>query len=256
MPPVHDQALCIRSWEWSETSQTLSLFSRTMGIVRGLAKGSRRPNAAFSGGIDLLTRGRFGVIVRPNSELALITEWDLVQTFPALRTSLAVHHAGLYVADLIHHMVRDHDPHTPLYDITVATLAGMASSDDIPEALLRFQWSVLDECGFRPVVEDDVNTQSPLAPARTYRFDPNLGGFLADPPEDAGPDHPAAGAWRVRGETRAVLAAIASPENPSDLAPSALALERANRLLASYIRHVLGTEPPTMPVIFGHRLAR
>jgi len=33
-------------------------------------------------------------------------------------------------------------------------------------------------------------------------------------------------------------------------------VDRANRLLASYLRYVLGTEPPTMGLVFGGRLPR
>jgi hypothetical protein len=33
-------------------------------------------------------------------------------------------------------------------------------------------------------------------------------------------------------------------------------VERANRLLASHLRYVLGTEPPTMGLVFAGKLAR
>ena len=56
MPAQHDQAICIRHWDYSETSQTVGLFGRTLGCFRGLAKGARRERGSFSGGLDLLTR--------------------------------------------------------------------------------------------------------------------------------------------------------------------------------------------------------
>lgn len=49
MPPVSDDAVCIRHWDWSETSQTVSLFTRGHGLVRALAKGSKRPKSPYSG---------------------------------------------------------------------------------------------------------------------------------------------------------------------------------------------------------------
>ena len=56
MPTITDQAIVIRRWDFSETSQTVSLFTRDHGIVRGLAKGAKREKGDFSGGLDLLTR--------------------------------------------------------------------------------------------------------------------------------------------------------------------------------------------------------
>ena len=61
-----DQAICIRHWDWSETSQTVSLFCRASGILRGLAKCARRERGSFSGGIDLLARGEVVAVVKPD----------------------------------------------------------------------------------------------------------------------------------------------------------------------------------------------
>jgi DNA repair protein RecO (recombination protein O) len=254
MPATIDEAICIRQWDWSETSQTCALFTRGLGLVRALAKGSRRPKSPYSGGVEILTRGRIGLIVRPNSELALLTEWDLIDMFPALRANLRVHHAGLYIADLIGHSIHDHDPHIALYDATLECLRLLRGPEDVASALLKFQWSVLLETGYKPALDADVRTGEELAPARSYRFSASLGGLAADAGPETGADH----AWRVRARTiellrgleRDGLAGVAAGEHEPQ------AVDRANRLLASYVRYVLGAEPPTMGLVFGARLPR
>ncbi len=250
-----DEGVCIRQWDWSETSQTVSVFTRGLGLVRAIAKGSKRPKAPFSGGIELLTRARLGLILKPTAELGLMTEWDLQETFPALRRTLRANHAGLYVADLVHHAVHDHDPHPALYDALVAALRHLGSTPDphdngwLELGLVRFQWAVLVETGYRPVLDRDVATGGPLdETAPGYRFDPALGGVRMN---DDG--------WRVRAETirtlRRVVLISEEPAAEPDAAETAT-LERCNRLLASYIRYVLGVEPKTMPILFGPRLPR
>ena len=56
MSRFKDQAVCIRMIDWSETSQIVALLTREHGVLRGLAKGSKRmsPSAIsrFSGGIE------------------------------------------------------------------------------------------------------------------------------------------------------------------------------------------------------------
>jgi DNA repair protein RecO (recombination protein O) len=245
-----DEALCIRHWEWSETSQTVALFSRGHGVVRALAKGSRRPKAPYSGGVELLTCAEMGLIVRPQSELALLTYWDLRRTFPALRSVLAAHNAGIYMADMILQFVRDHDPHPGLYESTLAALERMRTGADVPAAVLGFQWALLSECGFRPVLDADARTGESLDGEGEYLFHAGLGGLLA---ARNTPSEIASGAWRVRAETVELLRRLAS----EGVGPSpASAVERANRLLASYARHVLGYQTSTMGVLFGDQLAQ
>lgn len=248
MPSVHDDALCIRHWDWSETSQTVSLFTRGHGVVRALAKGAKRPKGHFSGGIELLTLAQASLILQPHAELGLLTEWDLAETFPALRRSLSAHNAGLYIADLIHHFVTDRDPHSALFDSTIAALRSLGDADAPTGPLLRFQWSLLSATGYRPRLD-------PVGPAAdspaTFRFSPADGGLIG---EGVGTAQGASSAWPVRAETIELLrrlgAAPASEPGPPQV------VERANRLLAAYIRFVLGREPRTLPVVFGNDLPR
>ena len=72
MPVAHDQGVCIRHWDFSETSQTVSLFGRGLGLVRGLAKGARRERGSFSGGIGLLARGEIVAVVKPEHVALLL----------------------------------------------------------------------------------------------------------------------------------------------------------------------------------------
>lgn len=281
-----DEALCIRQWDFSETSQTVSLLCRGLGLVRGLAKGAKRATHPYSGGIELLTRGNVGVIARPSSDLALITEWDLQETFPALRRSLAAHHVGLYLAELIQHAVQDHDPHPRLYGEAVLALQSLDTELDHSPILARFQWALLVETGYKPELERDVVTALPLPESPWYFFDPALGGLVAPAASSSGSggleghssshddddhSHDARSLWRVRRETIdailemnvAVEVSAAARSCPAALrsgvdsrARSSQSLVRAARFLAAYARHVFGREPRTMSLLFGHKLPR
>ncbi|MGE3108510.1 MAG: DNA repair protein RecO [Phycisphaerales bacterium] len=264
MPATIDEGLCIRQWDFSETSQTVSVLCRRAGLVRGLAKGSRRATHPYSGGIELLTRALIGIIPRPSAELALITEWDLQETFPALRRSLAAHHAGLYVADLIQHAVHDHDPHPRLYDEAILALRSLEHPAARDSILTRFQWALLAETGYKPELLHDAASGRPLPPAAWHFFDPRLGA-LTSPPASADPEPPShahhPSLWRVRRETISALLAISqtvergpAPNDPAP--PSDPSTARAARFLAAYARHVFGREPRTMSLLFGSRLPR
>lgn len=234
------------------------IFARELGMLRVLAKGAKRPKAAYSGGLEMLTAGRIGVIVRPTSELALLTEWELEQPFSHLRTSLACHRAGVYVADVLQNVVRDHDPHPGLFDVSLATLDALKADVEVAEALLRFQWGVLVEAGFRPVleiesaIEDADHAKGAVGAEGALVFDPEAGGVVKRG-DGKGGEQEARG-WRVRAATVDVLRELAA----GTLAPGceAQSVDRANRLLASYLRHVLGTEPASMLLVFPTGLSR
>ena len=167
MPRIKDQAICIREYDWSETSEVVVLLTREHGKIRGLAKGARRTSpgavARFSGGIDLLTAGEVLAAQRPNSELLTVTEWDLQNPYWHLRINLEAHELGMYAADLTHMLTADLDPHPGTFDALSRFLEALgASASTHQAALLRFQWEVLADCGFKPELERDVHTGEAL----------------------------------------------------------------------------------------------
>lgn len=274
MPPVHGPAVCIRQWDWSETSQTVSLFTRHHGVVRALAKGARRPNAPFSGGLELLTLGEAGLIIKPASELALLTDWDLRASHAHLRRSLPASLAGQHCADIVQALVLDQDPHRELFDALRAALAAMARPEAVAGALAGFQAAALVHAGLWPVLDRFVDEPEPAAaadpapqlpPGRVMLFDPRRAGLVS---ADVPPLHTLPGggaAWRVRGETVSLLrqlgAAARACGGPDDGPPTpapapatvtvpAQAAERAGRLLAAYLRYVLGRDLPTLPLVY------
>jgi len=230
----HDQAICIRQWDFSETSQTVSLFARGLGGLRALAKGSRRERGSFSGGIDLLTAGEIGVIVKRDSDLATLTEWDVHETFPRLRDDLQANRSAWYVADVLGRMLPPLDPHPRLFDVTMELLRALGHEGATESAMLRFQWILLEETGWQPDLQD------PEPGARTLAFDPQEGVWTTDTG--------APGRWRVRRETLVTLQAAAAGSLEREASTS---VHRASTLLAAHIRNVLGEEPSSMTWVFG-----
>lgn len=247
VPPVFEPALCIRHWEWSETSQIAALFTRSLGMVRVLAKGSRRPASPYSGGLEMLTAGEAGIIIKPNADLAILTEWDLRDPMLHLRRSLSALNAGLYIADLIRHLVIDAEPHPALFDHTLAALRSLADDPrNTPGVLLRLQWAALVESGYQPELHRDVRTAQPLKLAAEMHFDPSLGGLVS-----ATSHAHQASTWRLRRQTVELLRTLhALPADQRAIAPAA-AVQRAAFFLASYVGWLLGRPLPTASLVFS-----
>lgn len=245
VPTITDQAIVIRRWDFSETSQTVSLLTRTHGIIRGLAKGSKREKGDFSGGIDLLQEGEVVAVIKPGRDLATLTAWHLQHVHRVLREHLAANRAAMFMADFVHHLLIDHDPHTAVFDALSAALSHL---DDDPthseRALLALQWATLVEAGYRPELQRDARTGAPIDDSRpSLVFSASFGGVLNDEPSG----HPndtrpmPHDRWRVRRETVTLLRSLAH-NDPID-AFSQDSIRRANRLLATYAREIIGSEP-------------
>lgn len=240
MPSLTDEAVCIRHWDFSETSQTVSLFSRQHGVLRGLAKGAKRAGGRFSGGIDLLTRGQFVAIVKGGRELATLTDWTLLRAYRSLRNDLEANRSAYYLADLTGRILAPSDPHPRLHDALVTGLEALETAGTAAAVVLRFQWIALEESGQQPTLD------LPEAGGTTVSFLPGEARFTS---------RGETGSWKVRRSTVELLAGLASDPSIASIARLAAAdpktVRRANRFLAAYLRESLQAEPYTMQVLFA-----
>ena len=251
MTAIDDEGICLRAWEWSETSQTAVLLTRAHGIVRVLAKGSRRPASAFSGGLEPCTLGGVGAIIRPNSELALLTRWDLVDPMPHIRADLGAYRIAMLAIDLASRMIQDHDPHPESFEALRSLLKGCGDRSHQAEPWLRvarYMWMLLHDVGSRPMLDRDVRDDRVLDKADVYGFSPDLGGVTADPRPGSSEDHARGDrVWRVRAETIELLRLLRdSPQDDwfSDIAPDDA--RRAAGLLGAYARERIGADIPAL----------
>jgi len=278
MAIVEDQAICVRTWDWSETSQTAVLLTQDHGMIRVLAKGSKRDRSAFSGGLELCTLGQIGAILRPSSDLALLTHWDLLDPMRGIRQGLLPYNAAMLGVDLIPRLIQDHDPHPAVFDALHALLERCCSyatteaenrTKLVLGTLAWYQWTVLVAVGAMPVVSHDVLTGESLTSAEVYGFSAQLGGVTQDPiiqtrGQDAGsgrrsdtrdgvsdPNAPD-GLWRVRSETIEIMRQLGqSPEVALFLECTTDQLHRIARLLGAYIQERSGTEISAMDWLFA-----
>ncbi|MEM8757697.1 MAG: recombination protein O N-terminal domain-containing protein [Planctomycetota bacterium] len=218
MDPVVDQAICLRQWDYSETSQTAVLFGRNLGIVRVLGKGSKRNDPRFSGGLEVCTLGE-AVVYPKESGLAVLGGWDLLKTYRGVRTSHASYCAAMLAIELPRLLLSEHEPHEPAWEGLAEALGTMAA-ESWHVVLARWQWGLLIEAGYGP----------DLGPADWVGFSPGLGRFV-----DAAAAADAGRVWAVHPTTREALLDLAAGR-----AVDPLLAVRAGRLLAWYDLELTG----------------
>jgi len=175
---VKDQAICLRAMDYSETSQIVTLLTRSHGRIQAIAKGSKRPKSAFDGPIERFSRGDIVYLPNENSTLYTLREfhqmYDLVLMMSA---HLDAYHCALLGTELLTKLMHDHDPHETLFDAFVQYLQNLGhpigsetARRDRLGLLIVFQLSLLREVGLYPMFSLCLNCRTDIAPTRNASF--------------------------------------------------------------------------------------
>lgn len=230
-------AYVLHSYDWSETSLIVELFTRERGRVVVAAKGAKRPTSQLRPVLLPFQRITVTLGKTPADEAAEIhtlksAEWGGGvpaagggQLFP-----------GFYLNELLLKGLARQDPHPALFDAYADTLAALA--DEGP-ALRAFELVLLRELGLLPDLAAETLTLRALEPERRYALQAEA-GLVAD-------------AQGLPGAAWTGLAAALAHGHPAALraacAPVAAPLRGALRTLLHY--HLNITSLRTRQVLQG-----
>ncbi len=183
-----DKAVCLRTADYSETSQVVTLFTRDSGKLSAIAKGSKRPKSSFDGPIEIFSFGDIVYAPPRSAALATLTEFDQKRGFLNLRKNLTALNCAYFGAELLEAFTQDIDPHTDLFDSFLQFLTDVAGADSCNGLglLILFQLTLLAEVGTKPVVAECVNCRTGFSEKwRDAHFAASVNGLICPDCEQA-----------------------------------------------------------------------
>ena len=236
-----ESAICLRTSDYSETSQVVHFLTRGWGLVRLLAKGTKRPKSKSGGPIDLLSEGDLVFIASSGSSLGTLTEFSETASHTALRQDSVRLNTAMYLIELTGQLLAEADPHPEVFDLLHNALARLGDPQaPLAAVLAYFQWRLLRHVGIMGELQECVSCGASVTGAGgkaggTVYFTATDGGLLCGDCEGAATEK-----LRVTGGALAGAAALAAAEAGRKVSLPEQQADDINRLLAYHVRHQLG----------------
>lgn len=160
-----DKGICIRTTDYSESSQILVFFTAQSGKLSLIAKGAKRPKSSFSGPIELCTVGDMVFSLRDGERLGTLTEFNPTFLGFGLRKKLFALNCSFFACELLNLFTKELDPHPIMFSETVLFLQRLEDNPDdkILPYLIIFQFALLSEAGSKPLSNYCANCKREFA---------------------------------------------------------------------------------------------
>lgn len=197
-------AFVLHTRAYRESSLLVDAFSCDYGKIALVAKGARR------------NRSRLAAILQPFTPLSLSwsgrSDLQTLTGAEAIPPGIQLHgknvYCGLYINELLNHLLHRHDPHQNLFSHYTAALLALSTQNEVEKTLRYFELALLEEVGFGLQIEHDAQLGEPIRADRRYEYRIGFG-----PVESSDPAH------GIQGSTLIHLARR-SLDGPVDLAQS------------------------------------
>jgi DNA repair protein RecO (recombination protein O) len=234
-----ESAICLRTTDYSETSQVVHFLTRETGVVNLIAKGTKRPKSKSGGPIDLLAEGELVFSTKASGALGILMEFSETVSRATLRKNAPALNTALYMIELVGDMLAEADPYPGVFDLLHKAI-GRLGEDDAPvgAVLAYFQWRLLRHAGLLGGLTTcagcgmDVSEMPHQAEAY---FSSQHGGILCDGCEGATREK-----FRLEQVTLQGLSVLAAAEAGQRVTLPQAQARAVNRLLAYHITQQLG----------------
>jgi DNA repair protein RecO (recombination protein O) len=160
------EALVLRTMKFSETSLIATLFTRDHGKISVLAKGARRKNRPFGSSLEPMNHVRGVIYHKPQRELQLLTQCDLMSRRPALVEDLDRMGMGLRAVEVLHLATEHDESHPEVFDLALELLDALQNATQRYEnALYGYEVRLLGLLGFKPSLQQCVICRKEIHPA-------------------------------------------------------------------------------------------
>ena len=237
-----DKGICVRTTDYSESSQILVFFTAQNGKLSVIAKGTRRAKSSFSGPIELCTAGDMVFSLKDGEKLGTLTEFNPTFLGFALRKKLFAINCGFFACELLNLFTKELDPHPAMFDETIIFLRKLEDNPDnkILPFLILFQFAILNETGSMALCDCCANCKKKFTGNwQHFYFSSSANGLICRDCESAFIDKK-----KISGQCARYL------NQPAEIPGcDGKVLVEMQNLLMEYITHILERPPRTAPMI-------
>ncbi len=119
---IRTEAIVLRSLDYGETSQIVTLFTQEKGKLGVMAKGARRPKSSFGATLQPMAYTQVVFYYKPTRTLQTLSESSHVESFHRLRRDLTSITVGLRIVELVDALMETEDPIPETFVLLVRVL--------------------------------------------------------------------------------------------------------------------------------------
>jgi DNA repair protein RecO (recombination protein O) len=176
-------AIILRAVNYGEADRIVTLFGRDTGRLSALARGARKSQRRFAGGLGLCAVGAASLRERANAELLTLEGFEVTAGHSALGADVARLAHAAYAAELVGKLCAARQVESAVYDWLVEFLEQLEREGASAERLRVFELGLLGGLGFGPAIAACAVCAGASTAGRdpgevSFRWDPDRGGTV------------------------------------------------------------------------------
>ncbi len=175
-------AINLKSYNLSESDKVIVMYSREKGLIRGVAKGVKKPKSKLGARMDLFVANK--LMLCKGRNLDTISQAEALNTFNRTRRNMDKIFYSMYISEVVHNFGVEDDPcSAEIFDLLYKSLEAISSSSGKIEIMLnviKFQLKMMVLSGFSLEFNRCLCCGESIAEKNMYFSEKNGGVICSD----------------------------------------------------------------------------
>ena len=169
----------LKSYSISEADKIIVMYSKEKGLIKGVAKGIKKPASKLGGRMDMLVANK--LMLNKGRNLDTICQAEAINTFFNLRRDMNKLFYAMYASEIVSNFGIENDPNSEeifnLFYSFLEKISKAEKKEHIMLCLLKFQLKIMNITGYSIELDSCVKCLEPLGKDDIY-FSVENGGTL------------------------------------------------------------------------------
>lgn len=174
-------AINLKAYNLSEADKIIVMYSKDRGLIRGVAKGVKKPKSKLGARMDLLVANK--LMLYKGKNLDRICQAEALNTFHKTRQNMDKIFYSLYITEVVSNFGVEGDPcSSEIYDLLYKALDKISNASNLVEILIsviKFQLKMMHISGFGIELDRCLCCGEYIENENMY-FSHNRGGVLCE----------------------------------------------------------------------------
>ncbi len=172
-------AINLKSYNLSEADKIIVMYSKDKGLIRGVAKGVKKPKSKLGARMDLLVANK--LMLYKGKNMDTICQAEALNTFHKIRQNMDKIFYSMYISEVVNNFGVEEDPCSKeVYELLYKALEKISNAEDKVEILIsviKFQLKMMQISGFGVELECCLCCGEPIRDEKMF-FSDKMGGVL------------------------------------------------------------------------------
>ena len=170
----------LKSYNISEADKLLLMYSKERGLIKAVARGSKKTNSKLGGRTDLLIANK--MMLSKGKTLDTISQAEALNTFFNLRSDIDKLFLAMYASEILSNFGIENDPNSEeIYDLFYSFLNELSKAETKELSMLqviKFQLKIMNISGYSLELTNCVKCVDKLTEKEEIYFSVEQGGIL------------------------------------------------------------------------------